>query len=134
MPALVCQLQERPAPEDITLCAEHILLWDTAGKAEVWVDGIRPDFLGVCQGNAIFVEVTVTHEPDALKLEVLKRLQTPTLEIDLSAVPRDVTALEVRRRVLDATEGKRWVFCRLMPPVILPNGFPLQSLWTHEFH
>lgn len=109
-PALVCQLYERPGPEDITLCIEHTLQWDAAGEAEVWIDGIRPDFRGVCHGEAIFVEVTVTHEPDASKLEALKRIQTPTLEIDLSAVSRDVTAPEVRRRVLDATEGKRWVF------------------------
>ncbi|WGS45257.1 hypothetical protein LFL97_21145 [Burkholderia sp. JSH-S8] len=32
------------------------------------------------------------------------------MEIDLSAVPRDVTAPEVQRLVLDATESKRWVF------------------------
>jgi hypothetical protein len=111
VPALVCRLQhERPGPEDITLCVERILHWDTPGEAEVWVDGIRPDFRGVCQGKAIFVEVTVTHAPDVAKLEVLKRLQTPTLEIDLSAVPRDVTGPEVRRLVLDATKGKRWAF------------------------
>lgn len=54
--------------------------------------------------------MTVTHAPDAAKLEVLKRLQTPTLEIDLSAIPRDVTAPEVRQLVIDATEDKRWVF------------------------
>lgn len=36
VPALVCRLQhERPGPEDITLCVEHILHWDTAGEAEV---------------------------------------------------------------------------------------------------
>lgn len=110
VPALVCQLYERPGSQDITLCVEQTLYWDAAGEAEVWVDGIRPDFRGVCQGKAIFVEVTVTHEPDAPKLEALKRLQTPTLEIDLSAVPRDVKAPEVRQLVLDATEGKRWVF------------------------
>lgn len=110
VPALVCQLYERSGHEDITLCVERTFHWDAAGEAEVWGDGIRPDFRSVCQGKAIFVEVTVTHEPDAPKLEALKRLQTPTLEIDLSAVPRDVTAHEVRRLVLDAAEGKRWVF------------------------
>ncbi|VVD61118.1 hypothetical protein PEP31012_00106 [Pandoraea eparura] len=109
-PALVCQLHEQPSGEDITLCVEHTLRWDVAGEAEVWVDGIRPDFRGVCQGETIFVEVTVTHEPDRPKLEALKRLQTPALEIDLSAVPRDVTASEVRRLVLDAAEGKCWLF------------------------
>lgn len=110
VPALVCQLHERPSHEDITLCVEHTLRWDATGELEVWVDGIRPDFRGVCQGKTIFVEVTVTHKPDAPKLEALKRLQTATLEIDLSAVPRDVTAPEVRRLVLDATGGKHWVF------------------------
>ncbi|HBN6128815.1 TPA: hypothetical protein L3M38_003792, partial [Clostridioides difficile] len=83
-PALVCQLHEQPSRADITLCVEHTLRWDVAGETEVWVDGIRPDFRGVCQGKVIFVEVTVTHEPDLLKLEALKRLQTPALEIDLS--------------------------------------------------
>ncbi|MEP9324841.1 competence protein CoiA family protein [Paraburkholderia phymatum] len=110
VPALVCRLYERPGPADIALCVEQTLYWDAAGEAEVWVDGIRPDFRGVCQSKAIFVEVTVTHEPDAPKLEALKRLQTPTLEIDLSAVPRDVKEPEVRQLVLDATEGKRWLF------------------------
>jgi len=109
-PALVCQLHKQPSREDITLCVEHTLHWDVAGEAEVWVDGIRPDFRGICQDKVIFVEVTVTHEPDLPKLGALKRLQTPTLEIDLSAVPRDVTAPEVRRLVIDATEGKRWLF------------------------
>ena len=110
VPALVCRLNERPGLEDITLCVERILHWDTPGEAEVWVDGIRPDFRGICQGTSIFVEVTVTHEPDKAKLEALKRLQTPTLEIDLSAVPRDAKAPDVRKLVLEATKGKRWVF------------------------
>ncbi|HIE1299428.1 MULTISPECIES: competence protein CoiA family protein [Burkholderia] len=109
-PALVCQLHEQPSRADITLCVEHTLRWDVAGETEVWVDGIRPDFRGVCQGKVIFVEVTVTHEPDLLKLEALKRLQTPALEIDLSAAPRAVTVPEARRLVIDAIENKRWLF------------------------
>ncbi|WP_322045791.1 competence protein CoiA family protein [Paraburkholderia sp. J67] len=110
VPGLVCQLDARAGGEDITLCVEHTLHWDAVGEAEVWVEGIRPDFRGVCEGRAIFVEVTVTHEVDAPKRETLKRLGAPTLEIDQSAVPRNVTAPELRRRVLDAIEGKRWVF------------------------
>ncbi|SAL06737.1 Competence protein CoiA-like family protein [Caballeronia calidae] len=109
-PALVCQFDARPSDEDIALFAEQTLHWNSAGETEVWVDGIRPDFRGVWQGKAIFVEVTVTHEPGKPKLEALKRLQTPTLEIDLSAARRDITVEEIRQRVLDATGGKRWVF------------------------
>ncbi|GAB7536103.1 competence protein CoiA family protein [Burkholderia sp. 3C] len=110
VPAAICTLDDESDLRSITLRDAKTLRWDEPGEAEVTVATIRPDFRGVCNGEAIFVEVTVTHKPEKPKLEVLRRLQVPTLEIDLSSAPRDATAHEIRNLVLSASERKRWAF------------------------
>lgn len=109
VPALVC-VDESSLEEDIAVCDEHTILWDAAGEAEKWMEGIRPDFVADCGDQLLIIEVVVTHAPDDKKQAQLDRLAMPALEIDLSDVARDITIDALTRRIVDTTTGKRWLF------------------------
>lgn len=57
----------------------------------------------------LLVEVTVTHHIDDEKLQRIRELDLPTLEIDLSKLGGRVTLEGLRELVATQTMGKRWV-------------------------
>lgn len=57
----------------------------------------------------LLVEVTVTHHIDDEKLQRIRELDAPTLEIDLSTLGGRVTLDGLRELVVKQTIGKRWV-------------------------
>ena len=57
----------------------------------------------------LLIEVTVTHHIDDEKLQRIRELDFPTLEIDLSTLGGRVTLDGLRELVVKQTVGKRWV-------------------------
>jgi len=57
----------------------------------------------------LLVEVKVTHGVDREKLQRIRQLDTPTLEIDLSTMGGRLTREQFRDLVVDQIVGKRWV-------------------------
>lgn len=57
----------------------------------------------------LLVEVTVTHGIDHEKLQRIRKLNLPTLEVDLSAMGGRLTREQFRDLVVDQIVGKRWV-------------------------
>lgn len=57
----------------------------------------------------LLVEVTVTHGIDHEKLQRIRKLNLPTLEVDLSAMGGRLTSEQFRDLVVDQIVGKRWV-------------------------
>lgn len=79
----------------------------------VRVDGefeeIMEDTYGVSWPSTLLVEVTVTHGIDAQKLQRLRALDLPVLEINLSSLGGRVTMEGLRNLVVHETIGKRWI-------------------------
>lgn len=59
--------------------------------------------------ESFLIEVTVTHGIDNEKLRRIQELDLPTLEIDISSLGGRVTRDGLKRLVVEATIGKRWV-------------------------
>lgn len=59
--------------------------------------------------ESMLIEVTVTHGIDNEKLRKIQELDLATLEIDISSMGGRVTRDGLKRLVVDATIGKRWV-------------------------
>ncbi|WP_216675205.1 hypothetical protein, partial [Paraburkholderia elongata] len=106
----VCRYWPSASTSDIVVAEEHVNRRDSPGQLEQWFQGVRPDFTVDLTEHRLIVEVAVTHFCDAQKQAKLKLLGFPALEIDLSNVARDIRVAEVRRLVLEETEGKRWIF------------------------
>lgn len=63
-------------------------------------DGVIPDVCIRAQGHELFVEVAVTHFCEAEKVARLRKRGVPTIEIDLSKMPRDSTRDAIGEAVL----------------------------------
>ena len=73
------------------------------------VSDIIPDILLITDIGKIIVEIFVTHEIDELKLEKLKKINIPTIEIDLSKIERNITE-ELLTNVLLEESNKKWIY------------------------
>lgn len=71
---------------------------------------IIPDLLVTIGGRQVLVEVAVTHFVDAAKLEKIRNLGLPALEIDLSKVKRELTLPELEDLVVQQATHKKWLF------------------------
>lgn len=86
---------------------------------ETWIDG---DFdflddvnsLGVWPAT-VLIEVTVTHGIDDRKLQRIRKLNLPTLEIDIGSLGGKVTRQGLRELVLESFVGKKWVHHPVIP-------------------
>lgn len=58
----------------------------------------------------ILIEITVTHGVDDDKLVKIRKLGKPSLEIDLSSTPRNITREELKKIIADETTCKQWLY------------------------
>ncbi|PAQ08137.1 hypothetical protein CIT26_19445 [Mesorhizobium temperatum] len=70
---------------------------------------IIPDLYVRALGHEFFVEVAVTHFSDAEKVERLRKHGVPSIEIDLSKLPRDSTPEAIAEAVLRSAK-RQWLF------------------------
>jgi hypothetical protein len=70
---------------------------------------IRPDiFVEAEELGAVLVEIAVTHFVDAHKLEKIKRLNLPAIEVDLSML-RDATLVSLEVALFDNPSNTKWL-------------------------
>ncbi|NGP75148.1 hypothetical protein G3570_00775 [Balneolaceae bacterium YR4-1] len=63
---------------------------------EVSKEGYRPDVVAYVKGKALNIEIKVTHEVDEKKRKIIKSVQEPMLEIDLSNLTEE-TLLDLEK-------------------------------------
>lgn len=74
------------------------------------IHDIIPDILLVTDIGKIIVEIFVTHQIDDKKKIKIKKLNIPTLEVDLSKFERDITKETLREVLITQSEKKRWIY------------------------
>lgn len=109
-PGLICRAYVLPSEKDIHLCGERTVHWEAPGEVEVSLGDVRPDFVVSFGDERLIVEVAVTHFSNKAKKAKLTALQIPAVEVDLSDVPRVVTAADLKVRLLDSVEDKSWLY------------------------
>lgn len=73
-------------------------------------DGVVPDIVATFKGKLLFIEIAVTHFVDEAKLEKLKQIGIPTLEIDLSDGPELPTLADIEQMVIHEVANRSWLF------------------------
>jgi hypothetical protein len=71
---------------------------------------IRADVVGFRADRKMLVEMCFTHAVDEEKLQIIRELGLPAIEIDLNSIDLDNGIAGVRERVLEDTGFKRWLF------------------------
>lgn len=72
-------------------------------------EGVIPDIVATHKGKLLFVEIAVTHFVDSTKLERLRRIGVPTLEIDLSRCPELPSLDEIEDLVVRESTNRVWL-------------------------
>ena len=98
------------------------------------IGGIRPDIILTNEkGNRLLVEVGVTSfiKGNQKKINEIKRLKIPTIEVNLKELYQKATSIddqiesELQLILIDSTEKKEWIWNN---PNNLDNGIEEQSL------
>jgi competence CoiA-like predicted nuclease len=71
---------------------------------------IIPDIILETPLGRLLVEVAVTHFIDDIKRDKIKSLGIPTIEIDLSQIPRDIDLQQLEDLLINGVEQKRWIY------------------------
>lgn len=74
------------------------------------ISDIIPDILLVTDIGQLIVEIYVTHEIDNEKKRKIKRLDIPTIEIDLSKFDRNITKEALCKELLFQNDNKSWIY------------------------
>ncbi len=74
------------------------------------LDNIIPDILLITDVGKIIVEIFVTHEIDSEKLEKIRCLDIPTIEINLSSFERNITDEELKESLINGIQNKSWIY------------------------
>lgn len=74
------------------------------------INDIIPDILLITDIGEIIVEIFVTHEIDDEKKKKIKRLDIPTIEIDLSKFDRNITKGDLYQVLSVQNENKKWIY------------------------
>ena len=82
----------------------------TSVALEQRLGDIIPDVIARVKDRPLLIEVRVTHGIDDEKLERIKSLGISTVEIDLSAAPRDLPWKDLEELVVEGGPHKRWVY------------------------
>lgn len=109
-PGLICRAYLLPSEKDIHLCDERTVHWESPGDIELSLGEVRPDFIVTFGDERLIIEVAVTHFSNKGKRLKLGALQIPAVEVDLSDVPRAITAAELKNRLLDSLDDKSWLY------------------------
>ena len=82
----------------------------TSVALERRLTNIVPDILAHVENHPLLIEVRVTHEVEAQKLARIQSLDMSTVEIDLSAAPRDLPWKDLEELVVESGAHKQWVY------------------------
>lgn len=71
---------------------------------------VTPDIQLHTEEGIFFIEIAVTHFVDKIKREKLKRIGLPTIEINLSDLPKQETLETIRNTILSSLLIRSWIF------------------------
>lgn len=80
---------------------------------EVRFGNIQPDLMVMVDNESYFIEIAVTSFVDEVKLERIKIIGTPTIELDLRELLKNGIAIpseEAKDFILNKLEHKRWLY------------------------
>lgn len=77
-------------------------------RVEEGFDNIRPDIIASIDGQDYLIEVTNTHFVDDTKLHKIKRMDIPTIEIDVSHLT-DISYSSIKRLILSRNDRTYWL-------------------------
>lgn len=71
---------------------------------------IVPDVIAYVKGIPLLIEVQVTHEVDGQKAAEIRKMGLSTIEIDLSAAPRDLRREDIASMIVGDGAPKKWIY------------------------
>ena len=75
------------------------------------VSDIIPDIVVTSGNRTFFIEIAVTHFIDETKLEKIRRLKIPTLEINLSVIiDSPISKEKLKEIIVNSFDNKSWVY------------------------
>lgn len=78
---------------------------------EKMVSGIIPDVMILTNNKKCMIEIAVTHFIDNEKMEKIKEIALPVVEIDLSHLQsKNLSYNELKKILIDGTKYKRWIY------------------------
>jgi ssDNA-binding Zn-finger/Zn-ribbon topoisomerase 1 len=78
-------------------------------RLEYRMDSIVPDVIVYVKGRPLLIEITVTHQTNATKINKIKELGLSCLEIDLSNIKREISLEDLEEIVIEHVEHKGWL-------------------------
>ena len=82
----------------------------TSVALERRLTNIVPDVLAHVEDRPLLIEVRVTHGIEEQKLARIQNLDMSTVEIDLSAAPRDLPWKDLEELVVESGTHKQWIY------------------------
>lgn len=79
-------------------------------KLERKLHNIVPDIIATINNRPFLIEIAVTSFVKEEKLEKIKQIGLPVLEIDLSDIPRSVPITYLEQVVIDGAQNKKWIY------------------------
>jgi hypothetical protein len=73
------------------------------------IGNIKPDLILTIDQRELIVEIFVTHKVDSQKIHKITELDMSAIEIDLRALPRDMTKEALTELIVDGVDNKRWL-------------------------
>jgi len=104
----VCEQTVNKSGSKIVCEEQSFILEDI--KLEHPLGQITPDVMATINDSPFLIEIAVTHFVDERKDSKLKTLKIPSIEIDLSQIPRDAGLDEIRKAVVNSLINKKWLF------------------------
>lgn len=93
----------------------------TKVNSEETIENIKPDIILEDElKNKLIIEIYVTHKIDDDKLDKMKKINIPTIEIDLSKFQREFDYDELKSFILNDKSSKKWI---IMPDEKLFKDF-----------
>ena len=75
------------------------------------VSDIIPDIVVTSGSRTFFIEIAVTHFVDETKLEKIRKIKIPTLEIDLSdVIDSPISKDDLREIIVNSFNNKTWIY------------------------
>ena len=88
-------------------------------EVECCVGDVKPDLIVYSGNNKCFVEIAVTHFIDEDKLEKLKKLNYPVIEIDLSDLQNaNLELSDWEHEIIDNPKNRKWIHYPLLAKAI----------------
>jgi hypothetical protein len=78
-------------------------------RLEYMMDKIVPDVFVYVKGRPLLIEITVTHQTEASKINKIMGLGLSCLELDLSRIKREISLEELEEIVIERVEHKGWL-------------------------